>query len=263
MASLYTHDHFNKFVYESLPEEAKRKIKPYREYYHFGSQGPDLFFFRLSSVKQGSNIGTYIHERSFLDFWRPVESYVLDTSAVSSYLIGVALHFLVDVTVHPTVNSFVSTDYSHIDIETELDRHYMLINGENPTAYRQWTLIPDVSLSYEIAKVYDHYEGIDEKVVKESVRDFRKIKRLLHSPSYLRERFLSFVMMKLKKKSYLGLIMKQKPLPRAKETNESIEKLIQQAILRAPGFIEELLSASKKEGEYPVECSYNFDGRKL
>lgn len=263
MASLYTHDQFNKAVYECLPEEAKRKIEPYKEYYHFGSQGPDLFFYRLSSPSGEKNIGTLIHEHSFLDFWKPVESYVLQDSPVSAYLLGAALHFLVDVTVHPTVNSMVTETYSHIDIETELDRYYMLKQGEKPTSYPQWKLVARPDMAEEISKAYAHCSGVDVEVVRESIRDFRRIKKVLHSPSILHEGILSFAMKKMKKKSYLGLIMKQRPLPGARESNRPLLKKMEDAGVRAPKFMEEVLFASKTGKDYPPEFYYNFDGRKL
>lgn len=263
MASIYTHYHLNASVYPFLPEEAKKLIGEHKEYYQFGAQGPDLFFFQISSVKKGKNLGESIHNKMFIDFWKPVEKYSLEKGPLAAYLIGCSLHFLVDVSIHPTVDASIEEGYGHIDIETELDRYYMEKDGHRATKFKQWELIPkDLDVDV-ILKAYSSYSSSDYNMVRESIRDFRRIKRLLHNPNVLTEKALFTIMKKMKFHKYIPIITKQKPMSQALKTNPILRNMIEATKVRAPEYIGEVLRASHKGMDYPKEFFYNFNGRNI
>lgn len=262
MASIYTHHHLNASVYPFLPEEAKGLIGEHREYYQFGAQGPDLFFFQMSSVKKGGNLGERIHNKPFIDFWKPVEKYSLEKGPLAAYLIGCSLHFLVDVTIHPTVDASIEEGYGHIDIETELDRYYMEKDGYKATKFKQWELIAKSLDADVILKAYSAYPSCNYDMVKESIRDFRRVKRVLHSPNVFTEKALFAIMKKMKFHKYIPIITKQRPMSQALKTNRILRELIETTKVRAPEYIREVLNASRGGSDYPEEFFYNFNGRK-
>ncbi len=140
MPTTYTHDIFGKEVYKRLPSEIKEAIGESKSMYLIGLHGPDILFYYQPLVKNKvSGLGHRVHVRDAAEFFcQAVVKYQEEpTAQMLSYLLGFGCHYILDSTCHPYVRRFEKeTGASHSEIESELDRYYMLREGKDPFTYR-------------------------------------------------------------------------------------------------------------------------------
>lgn len=140
MPTTYTHDIFGKEVYKRLPSEIKESIRESKSMYLIGLHGPDILFYYQPLMKNRvSGLGHQVHQREAAEFFcQAVVKYQEEpTAQMLSYLLGFGCHYILDSTCHPYVRRFEKeTGASHSEIESELDRYYMLREGKDPFTYR-------------------------------------------------------------------------------------------------------------------------------
>ncbi len=101
-------------------------------YYYFGAQGPDFFYYLrktrpLTSHKHYSIIAGELHEKppkkiiqTMLNHYKKHPS-----SALKAYLAGYITHYLMDVACHPLIESHSATESDHKRIELWYDAAFM------------------------------------------------------------------------------------------------------------------------------------------
>lgn len=266
MASIYTHNRFAIEVLPKLSEEAKDIARSHMDLYRFGNQGPDLYFFNFRMVLKKNAPGTFIHDRpgkNFIIKNIPTIKRAGFNSQTGAYMIGSILHFILDSHIHPTVNKLVTPTYSHLDIETELDRFYMILDGKDPLSYHQEDIIPDPALAKYVYPLYKGYPDVNFKETERAMRDFKKVKKFFYPSSKTKEDMLLTLMKIPGLSQFTGQILRQEPLRAAAYSNKVLSALIDEAIEKAPELLNAAMDFMKGEVDtLPEEFNKNYNGVK-
>ena len=260
MASIYTHDRFGRQVVKVMPEITCGLTN--RILFQFGNQGPDLFFFNLGLKINGKNPGTAIHDQPFKDYLDRNKEYVKSLNRCSDefyYFAGSICHFILDSYIHPAVEANVTSSYSHMDIEIELDRHYMLEDGRNPHKFNMSTIIPQPTIAPKVVHVYDSY-GVKLKDVYDSIAGFKKYRKLFHTGTNIKEFFLKSVMILSGKKEFIGQLITHKVRPQSKEVNKVLVEKFDEALENAPRLIKNALDYIYNDGELDPQFLKDYMG---
>lgn len=147
MPSTYTHYAFALEVRKRLKPTLKRIVSHYEDEYLAGAQGPDFLLFYFPPIPNPiSRQGIKIHQKPAIDFFEPARNLVTRQgidSPCGAYVSGCLCHFMLDSGCHKTVEDWAKhTEFSHLSIESELDRFMLLRDGENPATFRLGNLIP-------------------------------------------------------------------------------------------------------------------------
>ena len=129
----------------------KRNLFTNHSVYSLGQQGPDLFFYYpLSYVPQGHNLGTLAHTRKTGAFFHGLMKCALsfadscDRDIAESYLCGFLGHYILDTICHPYIYAMThytekchSYFYRHAYLETDIDTSLLSIKLQRmPFAFR-------------------------------------------------------------------------------------------------------------------------------
>lgn len=267
MASIYTHYIFGQEVLKRLPAQFRNIIERHMNFYILGQQGPDFFYFYKPITTIGSTIGTKIHNSSCEEFLLKNEDILQNpTEEQLAYLYGFLCHFALDIMVHPYVNNLeIELQLSHMEIETELDRYFMIKNQQIPYEVETYKLIPTESeLSEQIYPLYSAYRNTNQRMIQNAVKGFSKYKKLLHSPTRKKEKLIYFIMKRLGIYSkYKGQVLTQVPERKASVSNEILAKRYYEAIPVAVHLIDSLFNYQENQGSLSHYFGYNFLGVQL
>lgn len=182
MASLFTHYFFAQRILPTLPEEAREIIAAYPDHYALGVQGPDIFFYYLTSKKH--EVGGKIHAKPLADFLERNRDWIDKGPALSptwAYFFGFLTHFSLDATVHPyidLVEEKISID--HVALERDFDRVILEEEGYDPRAFLCRELLPSpADVAAGISPLYESY-GINTHDVHRAVASFRMGQQFFH-----------------------------------------------------------------------------------
>ena len=182
MASLVTHYFFAQRILPTLPEEAREIIAAYPDHYALGVQGPDIFFYYLTSKKH--EVGGKIHAKPLADFLERNRDWIDKGPALSptwAYFFGFLTHFSLDATVHPyidLVEEKISID--HVALERDFDRVILEEEGYDPRAFLCRELLPSpADVAAGISPLYESY-GINTHDVHRAVASFRMGQQFFH-----------------------------------------------------------------------------------
>lgn len=242
MPAAYAHYRFGKDVLDCLPSLYKKPIKKYRELYDIGLHGPDiLFYYKPLSSNPINKTGNAMHDQ-------PADTFFLRMSdifktceapeALTAYLYGFICHFALDSTCHPYIEKITSANHiSHTELETELERYYMLKDNIDPMAY---VPIQHIYTTDFNCKVIAPCFGLTEKEIKASLKGMITSHKLLHAPTKFKRTVLYTGLKLTGNYDYMqGLIMK----PNADLTCEKyftlLNNLYEEAITVATSLIQQ------------------------
>ncbi len=106
-----THIIFGETVYKQLNEKSKTIIDKHNEVYNIGTQGPDIFFFYLTSFlnKNTRNLGQKLHKQQIGEFFEQLTVQASkikdekDKEIAFSYISGYLTHYVLDANTHPYI----------------------------------------------------------------------------------------------------------------------------------------------------------------
>lgn len=240
MASIYTHYRFNKNIIPHLDGEVRNLAENFQEEFLFGAQGPDLFFFNTNPIFLINKLGPKIHNAPFTDYINHNLDFLNKSPNAQAYFLGSALHFILDSKIHPYVEKLKSSSFSHIEIETELDRFFMLEDNIVPSEFIQSSILP-TDISDAVLSSYISY-GVNKKNIQNSINGFKQIKNILHNPTPSKEIFLTKSMRIIGLKYFSGLITKIEPIAESKFTNPILVREYDLAFKQAPYLLTNLYS---------------------
>lgn len=261
MSSLVTHYFFAERLLPTLPEKAREIIAAYPEHYYLGAQGPDIFFYYLTSKKH--EIGAKIHSMPLVDFLEKNADWTRKGPVLSptwAYFFGFLTHFSLDMTVHPYIDRVeekISID--HVTLERDFDRVILEEEGYDPTAFLCRELLPaPAHVADGAARAYKAY-GIDRHDVHRALASFRMGQQFFHVDdlkAYKRKHKLMkaigvndvFGGMLLNPEGYVDSIYITNPV--MKELMTLAYPVARKAVL-----------AFTEGGEYPPFFQLNFNGR--
>lgn len=264
MPSFYTHYHFGRDFMKIAPERINRIINLDKELFLFGNQGPDFFFFNIKNALKGSNPGTDIHNKKFSEVLATIkkdfDAEDLETKT-GSYFLGLILHFLLDNSLHPTVEALKRKDYGHLNIESELDRYYLNLDGENEFKFIQSNLIPDKAYAKHIYPIYKNFERVDMKNVEKSISNMVFVKNFFHNDSKLKEKFILGTLGLIGHKyTFGGQLITHKPFAYAEDSNKILSKMYNETLKAAPEFLDKTLEYMFEDGKELENYRKDFNG---
>lgn len=268
MPAFYAHYRFGKQVVEEMKRRAKeertasaidaesvqesmgetdwkglvRTIERHRTQFDIGLQGPDIFFFyRPYAPSAVARYGHHLHKVSALPFFENglsvVERHGRD-SGQYAYLLGFICHFALDSQCHPRIAEMIEeTGVQHLELEEELEKYLLRRDGEEPLRFPLTDLVPsDLATCRSIAPFY---EDITPKIVKQSLGDLRRVKKLLTAPGKGKQGVINTAMRMTGRFSQLkGLMHQRRDNPACADTNIALFSLMEKAACQGLYLIE-------------------------
>ncbi|SHH64271.1 Zinc dependent phospholipase C [Anaerosphaera aminiphila DSM 21120] len=267
MASIYTHNKFGLDLIDKLNPTLKDISTKYNSYYLLGQQGPDFLFFNPKLFIKKNAPGNYIHAQSFKSFLDLNKVYLKSqnlSSPLMAYLLGATCHFILDSKIHPTVNSLAEKQFSHQDIESELDRYFLLIDENDPITFHLENLIPrDKTIFKNVYPLYKKYKNINYNDFLKSMEDFYKWKKFFHTETLRKEKIILNTMSLFKVKNIIGgQIIRQTPFDQAYNSNKILSETFTSALNAAPKLLENALDYIYNDAPLYSEFFMNYNGIK-
>lgn len=214
MPSAYTHYRFGKEVLSCLPSRFRKTIEQYMDLYHIGLHGPDILFYYHPLTSNPINKTGYDMHDEYADQFFKETSELWKTSAnqeaLKAYLYGFVCHFTLDSTCHPYIEKIIQvTGLSHAEIETELDRHFMVADQIDPAVYIPIRHIHATDFNSRV--IAPCLDPISAQEVKEALKGMITCHKLMHAPrSFKRNILYTGLRLTGNYDSMQGLIMKPK-----------------------------------------------------
>lgn len=219
MPACYTHYKFGEAVLQQLPASPTKEIlEKNKDLFLIGLHGPDILFYYKALEKDDINqLGHRMHfipARPFFEKTLAQLSTEADPDAALAYMCGFVCHLALDFSCHSCVEYYLrNTTLSHTEVETYLDRSYLLEDKKNPLT---WNISNHVQVNERTAKVIASLiDGLDEVKVntKQMLRTLKEMKwynQLFLPTSHLKEKIVRLGMKLVGKYDHLhGLIMKR------------------------------------------------------
>lgn len=226
MPALYAHDRFGAMTARRLDGELREIVRKYYPQFRIGLQGPDIFFFyRAYKSNRVTRYGNHLHHSFALPFFRHalkvVKTYGRD-SRQYAYLLGFICHYILDSECHPYVSEMMEkTEVSHLEIEEEFEKLLLYMDGKNAVAYPLARLVPTDDDTVEAIRPF--YNDIHPKIVKQSLKDMKLVRRIFRAPGPVKRGFLNTAMkIAGKYDTYKGLMLQRKDNPKCGESNSGL-----------------------------------------
>lgn len=266
MPAIYAHDRFGKEVAERVLGEPGKTVRRYYTQFKIGLQGPDIFFFyRFNTDNPIVSYGQHLHRISALPFFRHAVDIIRKKGCNSreyAYLLGFLCHFILDSECHPYVEDMIEvTGVQHLEIEEEFEKLLLRLDGQDPVGYPLADLIPtDPETVRAIYPFYRTNESITPKIIFQSLRYMKLIKRFLTAPGKLKHAAINTGMKLTGKYPYVkGLMNQRVDNPNCKESNEGLLTRFDAAIDLAAGIIGSLDESIRTGKPLSERLDRNFE----
>lgn len=167
MPSTYFHYRYGKDIFKLLPQQTQKLIEQSRELYDIGLHGPDICLYyepmTFNAVKKNC---FSLHKQYADELFKHSATHIqesINQDAYKVYLIGFICHYALDSICHPYVEKIISLEeVSHTDLETNLDRYFMLADGLDPMKHFPITHINPSDENSKIIKLFYPSLTVDE-----------------------------------------------------------------------------------------------------
>lgn len=262
MPTTFTHDIFGKDVFKKLPEQLKETIRRGKGLYRIGLHGPDIFFYYWPIYDNKiTQIGHRMHKEMASGFMEKGirEFRTNPSSELASYLLGFACHFMLDSTCHGYIGQFErEKGVSHAEIETELDRYFMLREKKELFSYLPASVLePTEENCKVIARVFPQ---VSVKELQSTIRWQKRYDRLLTCKNPAQEKIILGGMKVLGcYKSMEGQVMRKQANPVCEESTEHLVKLYGKAVEETPAILENLYDCMYGRAELSERFERDFN----
>lgn len=243
MPAAYTHYRFGKDVLECLPFVYRKPIEKYREFFDIGLHGPDiLFYYRPLSSNPVNQTGFAMHDRPGAEFFTRASKLYKnsdDPDALKAYLYGFICHFTLDSACHPYIQKMTAKSHiDHNEIETELDRYFMVRDRIKPSRYIP---VEHIHATAEAGKIISPcFESVTPAEVTSALKGMILTHKLLHV-SCSGKRTLLYLALHLtgKYNSMQGLVLKSRTNEFCKKYCILLNKLYTEAVTVSASLIQQ------------------------
>lgn len=263
MASNVTHYFFAREMMNRLPEEAQNVVQKYPKQFIIGNQGPDIFFYHMTS--KNHKVGSYIHGRPFdhlLLLNRPWLQKKPVDSPTWSYFLGLLCHFSLDIAFHPYIDGIErSLEIDHITMEREMDRHLLQKAGYTFGEFSEIEAIPHPKyVADDILPVYAPYSDISIHDIRRSLYSFRIAMNFFHVNSKSEYRIKRELLRQMGLfRPFGGMLMNPDGFYEAEQiTTPALEERMELAYSIARDAIEGIYGDEK---DFPDFFHLNFNGQ--
>lgn len=267
MPATYAHYRLGEEVKRNVGEKEKKIIEAYPELYSIGLHGPDiLFYYNPLKSNEVNRTGYGMHDKTGREFFERAAKVIKKSGgkeAYLSYIYGFICHFALDVSCHGYIDEKIErSGISHSEIETELDRELMIIDGLDPVSHRPTGhIVP----SGRNASVIRHFfGGITKEQVEKALKGMRFYLNFLVAPSKLK-RNLIYSALKLTGNSsgMKGLIVNYEKNPDCIDSTGRLIELFEDAKTLAVRLLDEYDDYLDDEKPLDKIYEYTFGGQLL
>lgn len=261
MPTTFTHDVFGKDVLKRLPAPLKETIKSAKGLYRIGLHGPDIFFYYRPLYKNHVNqVGHRMHRELSADFFKKGISEFLTnpSSELASYLLGFACHYMLDSTCHGYIGRFEKkTGISHAEIETELDRYFMVREKKELFSYLPASVLEPTEQNCKvIARVFPQ---VSMKEIQSAITWQKRYDKILTCKNPVKEKIVLGGMKVIGCYDELeGQVMRKKANPACNESTQKLVGLYQKAVDETPAILENLYECMYGRGELLPRFNRDF-----
>lgn len=261
MPASYVHYRFGREVLTCLPKHYREIINKHRELFDIGLHGPDiLFYYKPLSSNRINKLGNAMHDESSAPFFLRMAELVREfprAEALTAYLYGFICHFTLDSACHPYIEKMTTVGgFSHTELETELERYFMLRDHLDPAVYIP---IQHIHATDVNCRVIAPCFGLDSREIKASLKGMINCHKLLNAPSSCKRKLL-YAGLKVTKNfdSMQGLILKPKPAIDCKKYCHELAQLFTDSITVAASLIQQYQNVISYHAGLPIRFSETF-----
>ena len=234
MPTTYAHWRFGDRVKRTLSADTEAIIDKYRELYDIGVHGPDLFFYYDCLKKENLfSFGSKLHKRSMKSLLEQFRGPYLKSDnrqASLAYILGFVSHFTLDSYCHSYIEMKKEKEGpSHNKIESQYDRHLLLIDGKDPNRTRVADTIKASEFNARIIRQF--FSQFDQKTVYKIIHDQHFYLTLLKDTSDAKRFVLTTAMTTFKLNDFLDLLTTKIDEPSCENSNMRLDKLFEKAAL--------------------------------
>ncbi|MCD8198286.1 MAG: zinc dependent phospholipase C family protein [Lachnospiraceae bacterium] len=263
MPAAYAHYRFGKKVYRELPEKERQIIRQAKDAFLLGLHGPDLLFYYIPICKNRINQqGTRMHREIAADFFEHGrEEYRREPdAALRAYLYGYICHFILDSECHSYVSYYMEEkEVGHIEIETELDRYLMELDGRDPLCYVPIHHL--ISRAHTREQISRMYERVSPRQIDTCIRGFRRTLRFFTCEDPRKGRVLKTISRLVRQEKGLGGLIMDGGVNRiCQESDLFLEDRLERSVASTAEEIRNYSRALDENALLSARLYRNYDG---
>ncbi len=263
MPAAYTHLTFGLAVEKTFAgTPIAQIIKQHKELYLIGLHGPDiLFYYKALGQNPVNKQGNSMHFVSALPFFvksRDVVNNAPDKDAALAYIYGFICHLALDYACHSYVEHCIQlSGMGHTEIETYLDRSYLLKDGRNPLKHNVASHIAATDYAGRIIAPF--FTDVTPLQLTQSLKGMRMYNGLFLPSNPLKEGIVRLGMKILGKYDSLsGLIMRHSSNAATDRMVNKLQSLLEEAVPVAADMITQYDLYRQFQGELDARFDKHF-----
>ena len=234
MPSTYSHYRFGKDVLALLPPELQTLIEKHRPLYDMGLHGADICLYYEPMTFNAVKKTCFAVHKEYGDelFSRMAQrlAEVADPEAFKAYLLGFVCHYALDKVCHPYVEKVHSLQQvSHTELETDLDRNFMLLDGLDPMNH--FPILHIVPTEENARVIRWFFDNLTEQEVRDCLQGMIDVTKFFFAPT---EERLQELYQLLRENNCFGpmhgLIMKANQSPYSPQYYPLFQRLYDEAV---------------------------------
>lgn len=260
MPAAYSHYRLGQLVLDKLNQPLKRVLETNQDLFDIGLHGPDILFYNRPYIHSKINrLGSAMHkERADIFFYQALEILKETKSAPQfAYLCGFICHYILDSNCHPYINTIIKeTGVTHFEIETELDRYFMVKDRLDPLRTK---LTDHIKVNDHTLNNIEPYFKATKKELYKSLKGMKFYDRLLLAPQFYK-RGLIYLVLKIKftYKRFQGFVVNYRPNKLVDPYLEKLESLFNQSISESYEAIYNFIDVIKYDRSLSYRFEHNF-----
>lgn len=260
MPAAYSHYRLGSEVIKQLHDPLKQIIIKYRDLYDLGLHGPDILFYNRPYIHSKVNrLGSMMHQQEASIFFNQALK-ILDkeqSEAQFAYLCGFICHFILDSNCHGYIEDIIKiTGITHFEIETELDRYFMIKDDLDPLRNH---LTAHILVNDHTINNIAPYFNISKKELYKALKGMKFYDHILVAPQiYKRGLIYLILLISFTYKKFQGFIVNYKPNKKIIPYLSNLEHLYTNSINESITTIYDFINTIKYNNPLSKRFNQNF-----
>lgn len=188
-----------------FPPNMRRAAERHPDYFFWGAQGPDVFFFYRPLSKKEYNLGKFMHRNLVYETFRFFANYLRgetddgERERELAYTAGYLTHYAADITFHPFVYRLLEENpakgFVHQQIENDWDVYFLRRSAGReaerfPFPFSPKKIVREETLFRLYVALCQFYgkRAVTKKKFASCIRSFAKYLRFFHGKCYSKQR---------------------------------------------------------------------------
>lgn len=260
MPASYSHYRLGQKVILQLHCPLKKIILDNRDLFDLGLHGPDILFYNRPYTHSKINrLGSKMHQEKANIFFTQAITILKNSQsdAQLAYICGFICHFILDSNCHSYINKIIKeTKITHFEIETELDRYFMVKDNLDPLRTH---LTNHIIINEHTLTNIKPFFNASKKDLEKSLKGMKFYDRLLVAPQLYKRTLIYLVLIiSFTYKRFQGFIVNYKPNKLLIPYIDHLEELFNQSISEAIININDFIDAYKNNKPLSKRFNLNY-----